>query len=83
MFSVGDIPSTKPFVVGTLRWNPLFQRGGDPWRTITKRLDLFVLNEDGVTPNPVVAANREIEDLRIADSTVVGLGVRSSSAGSL
>ena len=62
--------------VWTLRWNPLFERRGDPWRPITKSLDLLILNEDGVTPDPVVAANREIEDFRIADSTVVGLGVR-------
>src|SRR5262249_17798874 len=48
----------------------------DPGRPVAQCFDLLVLDEDRVGAEPIVAANRAIDDLRVPDAAPVGLGVR-------
>src|SRR5208282_3915875 len=54
---------------------PLFEHCSNPRRPITEGFNLFVLDKDGVAANPVIAANRAVQEFRIAHPTEVGLGV--------
>src|SRR5208337_1514164 len=61
--------------IGRFTRNSLLEQCRDPRWTITERLDLLVLNEDGVAANPVIAANRAVQHFRIANPAVVRLSI--------
>src|SRR5579859_133823 len=47
--------------IGRFARKPLLEQRRDPRRAIAERFDLFVLDEDGVTANPIVAADGAIQ----------------------
>jgi hypothetical protein len=55
-----------PFLYGEKIWslarNRLFEQRSDPRRPVTESFNLFIFNEDGVTPNPVIAADRAVKN---------------------
>src|SRR5438067_3103528 len=46
--------------IGRLARNPLLEQCGGPRRTIAERLNLLVLDKNGIAANPVVAADRAV-----------------------
>src|SRR5215472_6177937 len=53
--------------IGRFARQPLLEQRSDPWRAIAECFDLFILDKNGVAADPVIASNRAIEQLRIAD----------------
>src|SRR6185312_1396633 len=74
MFSVGEIPSWDAFGSGGFPGIPCSSNAAIR-RTIAERFDLLVLDEDGVTADPVVAADGAIQQFRVTDTAVVRLSV--------
>ena len=74
MFSAGDIPSVRRGI-RRFAWKTLLKQCGNPRRTVAERFNLLVFDEDGVAANPIVAADRAVDQFRIANPAVVRLRI--------
>jgi hypothetical protein len=48
--------------IWNVAWETLFEYRSDPGRSVTESFNLLIFNEDCVTPNPVIAADRAVKN---------------------
>src|SRR5581483_665772 len=75
LFVVSDTFVVGAKVLRITCGHPYFTDCGGPQRTITQRLDLRVYDKDRVGANPIMAANRAVQQIGVSHAAEVRLGV--------